>query len=206
MLPFHAAAPASSSLLRGGQFDGDLTDLQQRSFWIIVDKPGSVFVEAAGRALRDLKLWRNGVDLAALSPSIVSIEPKPGHALTRARLEGSVEPGLYLATAYGGTALPWADGEAAQPFHIRALARRGGQRGRKSFARASMSVLRRPDDHHRNAILIRFGADERAGRAPFVGGLVAKEHDENQLLRISVPSGDHSPGDLALSRVHAQLS
>jgi transposase-like protein len=28
--------------------------------------------------------------------------------------------------------------------------------------------------------------------------LVAEEHDENQLLRISVPSGDHSPGDLAL--------
>jgi putative transposase len=30
--------------------------------------------------------------------------------------------------------------------------------------------------------------------------LVAEGHDENQLLRISVPSGDHSPGDLALSR------
>ena len=35
---------------------------------------------------------------------------------------------------------------------------------------------------------------------------VAEEHDENQLFRISVPSGDHSPGDLALSPVHAQLS
>src|SRR5208283_4831560 len=34
--------------------------------------------------------------------------------------------------------------------------------------------------------------------------LGSKEHDENQLLRISVPSGDHSPGDLALSPVHAQ--
>ena len=43
-------------------------------------------------------------------------------------------------------------------------------------------------------------------RCHVVGGLVAKEHDENQLLRISVPSGDHSPGDLALSPVHAQLS
>ena len=40
-------------------------------------------------------------------------------------------------------------------------------------------------------------------RCHVVGGLVAKEHDENQLLRISVPSGDHSPGDLALSPVHA---
>lgn len=119
VLPFHAAAPASSSLLRGGQFDGDLVDLQQRSFWIIVDKSGGVFVEAAGRALRDLRLWRNGVDLTALNPSMVSIEPRPGHALTRARLEGSVEPGLYLVTAYGGDAIPWADGDLAQPFHIR---------------------------------------------------------------------------------------
>jgi putative transposase len=43
-------------------------------------------------------------------------------------------------------------------------------------------------------------------RCHVVGGLVAKEHDEDQLLRISVPSGDHSSGDLALSPVHAQLS
>src|SRR5271165_6065626 len=43
-------------------------------------------------------------------------------------------------------------------------------------------------------------------RCHVVGGLVAEEHDENQLFRISVPSGDHSPGDLALSPVHAQLS
>ncbi|SDR59926.1 Protein of unknown function [Rhizobiales bacterium GAS113] len=118
--PFRAAAAANASLLRGGQFSGDLADLQQRSFWLIVDMSGRVFVEAAGRALHDLRLWRNGTDLAALNPSLVSIEPKPGHGLTRARLEGSVEPGLYLVTAYGGVSLPWADGESAQPFHIRA--------------------------------------------------------------------------------------
>ena len=44
------------------------------------------------------------------------------------------------------------------------------------------------------------------GRCHVVCGLVAEEHDENQLLRISVPSGDHSPGDLALSPVHPELS
>ena len=45
--------------------------------------------------------------------------------------------------------------------------------------------------------------DRFRGRCHGVGGLVAEEHDENQLFRISVPSGDHSPGDLALSPVHA---
>src|SRR5580692_3970341 len=35
---------------------------------------------------------------------------------------------------------------------------------------------------------------------------VAEGHAESQLLRISVPSRDHSPGDLALSPIHPQLS
>jgi len=45
--------------------------------------------------------------------------------------------------------------------------------------------------------------DLLARRCHGVGGLVAEGHDENQLFRISVPSGNHSPGDLALSPVHA---
>ena len=48
------------------------------------------------------------------------------------------------------------------------------------------------------------GVEDGEGRCHGVGGLVAEEHAENQLLRISVPSGDHSPGDLALSPVHPQ--
>ena len=47
---------------------------------------------------------------------------------------------------------------------------------------------------------------EARRRCHVVCGLVAEEHDENQLFRISVPSGDHSPGDLALSPVHPELS
>jgi hypothetical protein len=43
-------------------------------------------------------------------------------------------------------------------------------------------------------------------RCHVVCGLVAEGHDENQLFRISVPTRDQSPGDLALSPVHPQLS
>jgi transposase-like protein len=35
--------------------------------------------------------------------------------------------------------------------------------------------------------------------------LVAEGHDENQLFGISVPTGGHSPADLALSPVHLSL-
>ena len=50
------------------------------------------------------------------------------------------------------------------------------------------------------------GSEEGVGRCHVVCGLVAEGHAENQLLRIPVPTGDHSPGDLALSPVHPQLS
>ena len=40
--------------------DADLGDLQQRSFWIDVPDSGRIDVEAVGRSLHDLWLWRNG--------------------------------------------------------------------------------------------------------------------------------------------------
>jgi hypothetical protein len=118
--PFRAADAASMSLVRGGQFSGEVQDLAQRSYWILVDNSGSIYVEAVGRALADLRVWRNGTDLVDIDPVTSTIEATRGHPLLRARIEGTVEPGIYLAIAYGGEALPWADGDKALPFHIRA--------------------------------------------------------------------------------------
>lgn len=119
-MPFRAADEASMSLLRGGQFSGELQDLAQRSYWVLVDKSGAISVEAVGRALADLRIWRNGTDLIDVDPVTSTIEATRGHPLLRARIEAAVEPGMYLATAYGGEALPWPDGDNALPFHIRA--------------------------------------------------------------------------------------
>jgi hypothetical protein len=118
--PFRAADAASMSLLRGGQFSGELQDLAQRSYWILVDKSGTISVEAVGRALADLRVWRNGTDLIDINPVTSTIEATRGHPVLRAGIEGAVEPGMYLAVAYGGEALPWPDGDSALPFHIRA--------------------------------------------------------------------------------------
>ena len=117
---FREAGSVSTALLRGGAVSTELKDLSQRSYWILVDKSGSLFVEAAGRALADLRLWRNGTDLVELDPVMTTIEPTKGHPLLDVRLEGNVTPGLYLATAYGGETLPWADGASALPLHLRA--------------------------------------------------------------------------------------
>ena len=71
--PFHPAAAASRDLLRGGEMAGDLADLQQRSFWVIVDKSQRLSVEAVGRAVQDLRAWRNGSELSELKPGIATI-------------------------------------------------------------------------------------------------------------------------------------
>lgn len=97
----------------------DLSDLQQRSYWIDIPDSGRVDIEAVGRSLQDLRLWRNGTDIADLSPKMSIFELKPGLPMTRATLTGKVEAGRYLVTAYGGQKLVWTNSDAAEPFHIR---------------------------------------------------------------------------------------
>src|SRR5262249_19001861 len=58
--PFRNAAPVSADLLQGGEASSELADLQQRSYWTMVGRSGRVSIEAVGRALQDLRLWRNG--------------------------------------------------------------------------------------------------------------------------------------------------
>lgn len=118
---FRDAAPPAQ-LAAGAPQSGDLGDMQQRAFWIDVDTSGQVAVEAVGRALQDVRLWRNGEELADVAPDILRIETKAGRPMTRVRLEGKVEPGRYLATAYGGESAVWPDGGADRPFMIRRLA------------------------------------------------------------------------------------
>ncbi|MBY4612774.1 lysozyme inhibitor LprI family protein [Rhizobium redzepovicii] len=97
----------------------DLSDLQQRSYWIDIPDSGRVDIEAVGRSLQDLRLWRNGTDIADLSPKMSIFELKPGLPMSRATLTGTVEAGRYLVTAYGGQKLVWTSADAAEPFHIR---------------------------------------------------------------------------------------
>ncbi|MBV8913775.1 MAG: hypothetical protein JOZ05_12145 [Acetobacteraceae bacterium] len=117
--PFGDAAPPRALPLGGETFSAELRDGQQRAFWLLVPPSGAVQIEAAGRALADLRLWRVGRELVGLEPTTSTIEPQPGRPMLDLRLSGKVEPGVYLAAAYGGPALPWADRSAGMPFHVR---------------------------------------------------------------------------------------
>lgn len=118
--PFVDAAPPRALPAPGVPFDAELRDGQQRAFWLLVPASGAVRIEAAGRALADLRLWRDGRDLVALDPDARLVEPVPGHGLNDLRLVGKVEPGTYLVVAYGGETLRWTDNDTSQPLHLRA--------------------------------------------------------------------------------------
>jgi hypothetical protein len=111
------AAPVA--LASGGVASAVLGDLEQRSAWFTVTTARPVRVEAVGRNLRDLRLWREGRDLVAIGAAERRAEPTPGRPLTGIVLSGVLEPGNYRITAYGGPRLAWSDGDAAEPLHLR---------------------------------------------------------------------------------------
>lgn len=93
-----------------------LGDLQQRTWWV---QGGRLEVEAAGRSLADLRVWRDGTWLVDVAPSCTVETPRPGRDLRRCTLSATVDEGLYAVVAYGGASLAWSEGGAEQPLHIR---------------------------------------------------------------------------------------
>ena len=117
--PFVEVDGKSSALIAGQTQSGELGDLRQRSYTLDVGPEGRVAIEAEGRALADMRLWRPGGELVDLAFERRNVEPKPGQFMTLIRLEGALAPGHYLVTAYGGEPLVWASGATAQPFLLR---------------------------------------------------------------------------------------
>ncbi len=97
----------------------ELDDFQQRSWWLEIGSRRTVALEAAGRNLADLRLWRDGNWLVDATPTSLEVEPTPGKPLSGRQLVTTLEPGLYLLMAYGGPALPWADTSDEHPLYLR---------------------------------------------------------------------------------------
>ncbi|HTO78392.1 MAG TPA: hypothetical protein VMJ31_01305, partial [Methylocystis sp.] len=117
--PFQELNDEPPALDQGKIQSAELADLHQRSYRIQVGAEGRVYLEAIGRSLADLRLWRENGELVDLALEKRSAEPKLGRPMTRIRLEGAAAPGRYIVTAYGGEAALWSEGEKPQPFLIR---------------------------------------------------------------------------------------
>jgi hypothetical protein len=110
-----------------------LADLQRRSWWVKVDAPGTVAIEAAGRSLADLRLWQDGSWLVADQPACAPIEPTKGQPLRDCTLTAALAPGLYLVVAYGGPEQIWAETSSAQPLYVRSGMPRLPEAGREQL-------------------------------------------------------------------------
>jgi hypothetical protein len=104
--PFAQVAPPVQ-LLPARRVDTTLRDFEARSWWVDAPDGGPVSIEAAGRFLGDLRLWRDGVWLVDAVPSCRTIEPVAGAPWQDCVLSTTLEPGVYLASAYGAPGQPW---------------------------------------------------------------------------------------------------
>jgi uncharacterized protein len=113
------SGPTPPRLVELKPVDDTLDDLTQRSWWIDVPERRTVFLEAAGRYLADLRLWRDGSQIVDAETVAERIEPVAGRPLQLRRIAATLEPGLYLLTAYGGPGEAWTQQSNEKPFHLR---------------------------------------------------------------------------------------
>jgi len=125
--------PRAPRLVELRPVETTLGDFQQRSYWIDLSSKQDVAFEAVGRHLRDLRLWRDGSWLLAAEPSCGEVEPVTGQPQGRCQLVTTLEPGLYLLTAYGGPSSPWAEASEEEPLYLRWGIERLGSAGRQRF-------------------------------------------------------------------------
>jgi uncharacterized protein YecT (DUF1311 family) len=122
--------------------DTALEDFQQRSYWLEIAERRVVAIEAAGRNLADLRLWRDGSWLVDAAPSADRIEPLPGKPLAVRRIVTTLEPGLYLLSAYGGPGETWATSSAEHPLHLRMGIPTLADAGRAAFVASPFGIDR----------------------------------------------------------------
>jgi len=119
-----------------------LGDLEQRSYWIDVPKVRTVAIEAAGRNLADLRLWKDGTWLVDAAPALTVGTARPEQPLAVARLVATLNPGLYLVTAYGGAGQAWTQKSEDRPFYLRMGLTTLAPAGRQQFTAGEFGVER----------------------------------------------------------------
>lgn len=85
---------------------------QQASYWLKIDKRQPVTLRIAGRHAGDVRLWRTGEWLEPLTARDTTPRPRPGMPIHEWWFETTLEPGVYLLTAYGTASTAWTQSDA----------------------------------------------------------------------------------------------
>jgi hypothetical protein len=114
-----ARGPAAPELVERKLVTESLDDLRQLPYWLRLAERREVRLEAAGRNLADLRLWRDGSWLEDVEPSCGAIQPVTGQPLLRCEIATTLPAGLYLVILYGGPSQPWSEDTAEHPLYLR---------------------------------------------------------------------------------------
>lgn len=118
--PFVELQPTPQRLPALELIASELGDYQQRSYWLEVKERGPVFLEAGGRFLDALHLWRDGLTLLDMAAERRTLEPQAGRPLTVLILDTVLDPGFYRVTLYGGRErTPWTQQSEDKPVYLR---------------------------------------------------------------------------------------
>lgn len=119
-----------------------LDDFEQRSYWLEVKEKRTVAIEAAGRHLADLRLWRDGIWLVNATPQFTTSKARADRPLLITHFTAQLEPGLYLVTAYGGPSQPWTEASGDKPFFLRLGIPELGPVMRQQFTMGELGIER----------------------------------------------------------------
>ncbi|NLD93291.1 MAG: hypothetical protein GX639_11560 [Fibrobacter sp.] len=95
-----------------------LEDMQQACFWFDISTDSTVYIEASGRNLADLKIWQNGEWIREATRRQFTVRPKAETPLSGIALSTRLQPGTYMVAAYGGSGYKWALESKEHPLYL----------------------------------------------------------------------------------------
>lgn len=96
-----------------------LADLEQVDFWFETGSDTTVYIEAVGRNLSDLALWRDGQWLIGTANHPFVAHPRPETPLSGVCFRTKLPKGTYRLSAYGGRGRDWATQSPEHPLVLR---------------------------------------------------------------------------------------
>lgn len=118
--PFRPASGSRPSRLVGHrEYRTNLDDLEQVDFWFETSSDTVVYIEATGRKLADLALWRDGQWLVKTANRAFVASPVPETPLSGIGFQAKLPKGTYRLVAYGGKGRDWATKSQEHPLTIR---------------------------------------------------------------------------------------
>lgn len=95
-----------------------LKDLQQATYWFETFSDTTIYIEAVGRNLEDMRLWRDGEWMVETENRSFTSRPKPETPLKGIVMVARVPKGNYMVGVYGGKGISWATESTDNPLYL----------------------------------------------------------------------------------------